>query len=83
MVDHAAQTVITSRPFSETMQEARELWTNYLAVEDDETKEYRFSVMKEIVRKIFGNADFKLATATPGQQDLVELYIEEMKDIIK
>ena len=38
--------------------------------------------MKDIIRKIFGTDDFKLSSAVPSQADLVELFIDEIKDLI-
>ena len=37
--------------------------------------------MKSVVGKVFGNTNFKLSQAIPQQQDLVELFIDEMKDL--
>lgn len=82
VVDHVENIKITERPFSETMSEAKEIWVNYLNVDNEEEKEQRLNIIKEQVRKIFGNGDFKLSNATPGQQDLVELFIEEMKSLL-
>lgn len=81
VVEHAEVMQVTRRPFEDTMEEAKYLWINYLDIEDIEQKEYRHNILKEIVRKVFGNANFKISSATPGQQDLVELFIDEVKNL--
>lgn len=71
-----------TRPFSEVMNEARMIWGNYLSAGvTDEEKDQRLSIMKDIINKIFGTPDFKLSAAVPSQSDLVQLFIDEMKDI--
>lgn len=74
---------IRARPFTETMDEAKEIWQYYIgqAVDQDD-KDQRLRQMKDIVRSVFGNEDFKLSTAVISQQDLVELFISEMKQIM-
>ena len=74
---------VRARPFTETMDEAKEIWQSYIgkAVDTDD-KEQRLRQMKDIVRSVFGNEDFKLSTAVISQQDLVELFISEMKQIM-
>lgn len=75
--------VVRARPFTETMDEAKEIWQYYIgqAVDKDD-KDQRLRQMKDIVRSVFGNEDFKLSTAVISQQDLVELFISEMKQIM-
>ena len=72
-----------TRPFNETMEEAKSVWQTYIgnAVDGDD-KEQRLRQMKDIVRSVFGNEDFKLSTAVTSQQDLVELFISEMKQFM-
>lgn len=72
-----------TRPFNETMDEAKSIWQTYIgnAVDEDD-KEQRLRQMKDIVRSVFGNEDFKLSTAVISQQDLVELFISEMKQFM-
>lgn len=83
VVEHQERKQMVARPFADIMKEARELWENYFnAVSTDEEKEQRFVLVKDILRKVFGNEDFKLSTAVPSQADLVELFIDEMKDIM-
>lgn len=74
---------VRARPFTETMNEAKEIWQFYIgqAVDQDD-KDQRLRQMKDIVRSVFGNEDFKLSTAVISQQDLVELFISEMKQIM-
>ena len=67
----------TTRPFGETMNEARELWQKIIEVKGDAGKEE----MKNAIRRIFGQ-DVQLSKATEDQQDLVELVIEEFKTIL-
>jgi len=75
---------IKTRPFNEIMTEARELWTSYLeGATTDEEKDQRLNIMKDIIRRIFGSEEFKLSQAVPSQSDLVELFTDELKDIIK
>lgn len=82
VVDHVEQNQIKDRPFQEIMEEARTIWSNYLTgVVDEEEKEHRLNIMKDIIRKIFGNEDFKLSQAVMSQADLVELFISEMKNL--
>ena len=75
--------VVRARPFTETMDEAKEIWQSYIgqAVDKDD-KDQRLRQMKDIVRSVFGSEDFKLSTAVISQQDLVELFISEMKQIM-
>ena len=72
-----------TRPFNETMDEAKSIWQTYIgnAVDEDD-KEQRLRQMKDIVRSVFGNEVFKLSTAVISQQDLVELFISEMKQFM-
>ena len=75
---------IKNRPFNEIISEARDLWMAYLdGAENDEEKDQRLNIMKDIIRRIFGTEDFKLSQAVPSQSDLVELFADELKDIIK
>lgn len=79
---HVEQT-IERRQFKDVMDEAKELWTSYIQNgSDDEEKEVRFNTLNALIVKIFGK-QMKLSSAIPSQQDLVELFISEAKDIIK
>ena len=82
VTDHTEFAQIKDRPFSVIMQEAKELWGSYLnKATSEEEKEQHLRVMKDIIRKIFGTEDFKLSGAVPSQADLVELFIDEMKNL--
>ena len=64
------------------MEEAKNIWGEYLSRgESDEEKDQRLNVMKDIINRIFGSPDFKLSAAVPSQADLVQLFIDEMRDI--
>ena len=52
------------------------------AATTDEEKEQHLNVMKDIIRRIFGSEDFKLSTAVPSQSDLVELFVDEMRELL-
>lgn len=73
--DTLVQEIIPSRPFSETVEEARQLWTK-LVEKDNANAEV---IMKK-VEKLFGEP-MKLSEIKENQQDLFELLIEEMKEL--
>lgn len=74
--------VAEEKTFTEVMDEAREIWTQYLdAASSNEDKDIRLNTMQTVVAKIFGSNSFKLSNAIPQQKDLVELFIAEMKDL--
>ena len=76
--------VIAKRTFTEVMNEAKEIWISTIDKgKTEEEKENYLNTMRSVVGKIFGNSEFKLSQAIPQQQDLVELFIDEMKDIIQ
>lgn len=82
VTDHAESVPIKSRSFNEIMSEAKEIWGSYLnGATNEEEKEQRLRIMKDIIRKIFGTEDFKLSGAVMSQADLVELFIDEMKNL--
>jgi len=82
VTDHTEIVQVKARPFQEVMDEAKQVWTSYLdAAANDEEKNNRFLIMKDIIRKIFGTEDFKLSQAVPSQSELVELFISEIKDL--
>ena len=65
------------------MAEAREVWTNYLGkAENDEDKDQRLMIMKDIIKRVFGSEDFKLSQAVPSQSSLVEYFIDEVKQLM-
>ena len=83
VTDHTELAQIKTRPFNEIMEEAKKAWTTYLnAATSDEDKERHLNIMKDIIKRVFGNEDFKLSQAVPSQSDLVELFIDEVKEFI-
>lgn len=83
VTDHTEIAQVKDRPFQEVMDEARNIWINYLnGATTDEEKEQRLRVMKDIIKKVFGNEDFKLSNAVTSQVDLVEVFIVEMKELL-
>ena len=83
VTDHTEIAQVRARPFQETMDEAKEVWQDYIGrATDTENKDQRLRQMKDIVRSVFGNEDFKISTAVISQQDLVELFISEMKQLM-
>lgn len=83
VTDHTQIAQIKARPFQEVMGEAKEIWGTYLnTAANDEEKEQRFNVMKDVIRRVFGSEDFKLSSAVPSQSDLVELFIDEIKELM-
>ena len=74
---------IKARPFNEVMEEAKAIWQAYVAnVEDEETREQHFNIAHDIIKRVFGSESFKLSQAVPSQSDLVELFIDEMKEVM-
>ena len=83
VTDNTVIAQIKTRPFADIMAEAKEVWSGYLnSAETDEQKEQHLNIMRDIIKKVFGTEDFKLSQAVPSQADLVELFIDEMRDII-
>ena len=81
VTDHTAQVQVTRRPFQDVMNDARNIWISYLeAAKDNEDKDNRVNILNDIITKIFGKP-IKLSQAVPSQQDLVELFIDEAKDL--
>ena len=64
------------------MAEAKNLWSSYLEGLEGDEKENHLNIMRNVIGKIFGNSEFKLSQAIPSQQDLVELFIDEMRDLM-
>lgn len=67
-----------TRPFSDVMNEARALWTKIIDTKGEEGRE----AIRVATKKVFGQ-DIQLSRATEEQQNLVELVIEEFKEILK
>ena len=83
VTDHTEFVQVKSRPFAEVMEEAKVIWSTYLErAKDEEEKEQHFNIMKDIIKRVFGTEDFKLSQAVPSQTDLVELFIDEMHDLM-
>ena len=83
VTDHTEIAQVKARPFAEVMEDAKEVWGSYLGgAATDEEKDQRLNIMKDIIKKVFGSEDFKLSQAVPSQSDLVELFIDEMKDLM-
>ena len=83
VTDHTQIAQIKTRPFQEVMDDARNIWGTYLnSATNEEEKEQRFNIMKDVIRRVFGTEDFKLSSAVPSQSDLVELFIDEIKELM-
>lgn len=83
VTDHTEIAQVKSRPFQEVMDDAKQIWVSYLSTaKDDEEKDQRANIMRDIIKRVFGSEDFKLSQAVPSQTDLVELFIDEMKDLM-
>ena len=83
VTDHTEIAQIKARPFQEVINDAKEIWIAYLdAAQTDEEKEQHLNVMKDVIRRLFGSEDFKLSAAVPSQSDLVELFVDEMRELL-
>ena len=83
VTDHTEIAQIKDRPFQEIMTEAKDIWIGYLnGASTEEEKAQRLKIMKDVIRRIFGTEDFKLSGAVTSQADLVELFIDEMKQLM-
>ena len=83
VTDHTVIAQIKARPFNEIMNEAREVWTVFLdKAKTDEEKDTQLNIMKDVIKRIFGNEAFKLSQAVPSQGDLIELFIDEIKQLM-
>lgn len=83
VTDHTVISQVKARPFSEIMEDARNIWSKYLEIAStEEEKEQHLNVMRDIIRRVFGTEDFKLSAAVPSQADLVELFVDEVKDLM-
>lgn len=83
VVDHIEEKPVVEikRPFKEVIDEAKLLWTNYInGAVSDEDGEMRFNQLNDIVARVFGNS-IKLSTVLPSQQELLELVVEEMREL--
>lgn len=83
VTDHTEIAQIKARPFQEVINDAKEIWTNYLnTAKTEEEREQHLNVMKDVIRRIFGSEEFKLSAAVPSQSDLVELFVDEMRELL-
>lgn len=84
VLDHATATEILRRPFSDVMNEAKDIWKQLVekaqSMPEEEADTFA-NRMNGIVKKTFGR-DMKLSQATDAQQDLVELCIDELKSLL-
>lgn len=82
IVDHAVTEAVNEKTFQEVMQEAHDVWVEYLnGAMDEEGKEQRLNIMKDIINRVFGSPEFKISQAVPSQKDLVNMFIIEMRDL--
>ena len=68
---------VSTRTFDETMTEAKDLWNKIIKAKGDEGRE----AIKTVISQVFGH-DMQLSRATPEQQELVELVVEDLKKLI-
>lgn len=66
-----------TRPFEETMAEAKDLWNKIIKAKGDEGRE----AIKNVIVQVFGH-DMQLSRAVPEQQELVELVVDDLKKIL-
>ena len=69
--------VTTKRSFDETMAEAKAFWNKILATYPEDGREK----LRTAVVNVFSH-DMQLSKATPEQQDMVELVIEDLKKLL-
>jgi len=83
VTDHTEMRQVKARPFQEVINDARNVWEAYLgSAATDEEKEQHLNVMRDVIRRVFGSDDFKLSAAVPSQAELVELFVDEMKELM-
>lgn len=82
VTDHTQIAQIKARPFNEVMDEAKAVWQQYVSDAPIELKEQRFNIAHDIIKRVFGSEGFKLSQAVPSQADLVELFIDEIKELM-
>ena len=66
-----------TRSFDETMAEAKDLWNKIIKAKGDEGRE----AIKNVISQVFGH-DMQLSRATPEQQDMVELVVEDLRKVL-
>lgn len=67
----------TKRSFEETMAEAKTLWNKVLQIHPEDGREK----LRNVVVSVFSH-DMQLSKATPEQQDMVELVIDDLKKLV-
>ena len=83
VTDHTEIAQIKDRPFAEVITEAKEVWSAYLnTATTEEEKDRHLIIMRDIVKKVFGTDTFKLSQAVPSQGNLVEYFIDEVKQLM-
>ena len=68
---------IPKRPFDETMAEAKDLWNKIIQTKGETGRD----AIRNAIVNVFKH-DMQLSRATPEQQDMVELVIEDLKKIL-
>lgn len=69
--------LIEKRSFDETMTEAKDLWNKIIKTKGEEGRE----AIKLVISNVFGH-DMQLSRATPEQQELVEMVVEDLRKIL-
>ena len=83
VTDHTEFAQVKDKPFPEVMAEAKEIWIKYLeGAKDDEDKDRRLMIMKDVIKRVFGTEEFKLSQAVPSQSSLVEYFVDEIKQLL-
>ena len=83
VTDHTEFAQVKDRPFQEVMADAKEVWIKYLdGAKNEEEKESRLMIMKDVIKRVFGTEDFKLSQAVPSQSSLVEYFVDEIKQLL-
>jgi phage nucleotide-binding protein len=71
---------VERRDFNSLMSEARELWKKLTEGESEEENEKGVIAIMAIVKKHLGR-EIRISQITPNQQDILELIVEEMKEL--
>jgi len=83
VTDHTEFAQVKDRPFPEVMAEAKQIWISFLeSAKDEDEKEHKLLLMKDVIKRVFGNEDFKISQAVPSQSSLIEYFIDEMKNLM-
>ena len=83
VTDHTEFAQVKDRPFPDVMADAKEVWIKYLdGAKDEDEKEQRLKIMKDVIKRVFGNEEFKLSQAVPSQSPLVEYFVDEIKQLL-